>query len=242
MEVAFRFGSEENGFARRVLVFGDRRWQKAKGGLQPSPPEPFARMPIAFDRAFGGPRFGPNPAGIGHHDPMRPGPVPLPNLEDPEQILRTPKQSPPPAVFTPIPLAWKDRWAEAHESGLCLADTLSLTRFQAAPPAQQLAFLRGDEPFAITGLSARHPTLEGTLPGIFGRAFALWRGGRFEEVPLRLDTALFDVDAMTLQLVWRGALPVVDERAPEVQGLYLLADKVGVETPLADARTKVLRP
>jgi hypothetical protein len=35
---------------------------------------------------------------------------------------------------------------------------------------------------------------------------------------------------------------VSDERSPDVQGLYLLADKLGAETPLADARLKVLRP
>jgi hypothetical protein len=244
MEVAFRFGSGGNGFARRALVFGDRRWQKAKVGHEPSAPEPFARMPVAFDRAFGGPRFGANPIGLGFHDPMHVGPVLLPNIEDPDRVLKSPKQAPPPAVFAPIPLAWKDRWADAHEAGLCLADTLDWARFQAAPLAQQLAFLRGDEPFVIAGLSARHPVIEGTLPGIVGRAFAVRRGAPdgFEEVALRLDTVVIDVDAMKIDLVWRGALPVPDELSPDVQGLYLLADKVGAETPLADARTKLLRP
>ncbi len=253
MEVAFRFGSGDSGFARRILVFGDRTWVRAKGPFAPTAPEPFVRMPLAFDRAFGGPGFAPNTAGLGHHDPMHRGPVPLPNLEDPDQVLRTPRQCPPPAACSPIPLAWKDRWADKHESGLCLADALDWTRFQAAPAPQQLAFLRGDEPFAIAGLSARHPAIEGSLPGLRARCFAEWRGlattggpppapARFEEVALRLDTVVFDVDAMKVSLVWRGAVPVDDERAPGIQGLYLLADPLGAETPLADARVKVLRP
>src|SRR5262249_39728748 len=128
------------------------------------------------------------------------------------------------------------------ESGLCLADSLDWARFQAAPPAQQLAFLRGDEPFAISGLSARHPIIEGALPGILGRAFARWKDERFEEVPLRLDTVVIDVDARRLALGWRGALPVADKQPPAVQGPSPLADKVGAETPLADAHAKVLRP
>jgi hypothetical protein len=248
MDVVFRFGSEGNGFERRVTVFGDRRWEKSKFGLEPSAPEPFARMAIAFDRAFGGPRFALNPAGIGHHDPMHRGPVLLPNLEDPEQVLRNPRQMPAPAVFAPIPIAWKDRWAIARVSGLCLAEeAIDWARFQAAPASQQLAFLRGDEPFTLVGLSARHPTLAGALPGLRARAFATRKqaGGEapgLDEIALRLDTVVFDVDAMKLDLVWRGALPVADEQKPDVAGIYLLADKLGAETELADVRAKVLRP
>jgi hypothetical protein len=67
MEVSFGFGADGQGFLRRVQVFGDRRWEKARIGVSPTPPEPFTRMPIIYARAFGGPRFAPNPDGIGHH-------------------------------------------------------------------------------------------------------------------------------------------------------------------------------
>jgi hypothetical protein len=244
MEASFRFGDGDNGFSRTVVVFGDRRWQKGKGAMEPSAPEPFTRMAVSFDNAFGGPHFGPNPAGKGLHDPMARGPVPLPNLEDPDRRIRSPRASPPPAAFGPVPLAWKIRWERTHEAGLCLADTLDWTRFQAAPARQQLAFLRGDEPYALTGLSALHPTLEGSLPGLRARCFATWKAqpSRFEEVPLRLDTVVIDVDAMKIDLVFRGALPVADQKAPDVGGLYFLADRVGAEIPMDEARVKVLRP
>jgi len=245
MEVAFRFGAGDNAFARTVIVSGDRVWERVRGALQPSAPASFARLPLAFEHAFGGPRFAANPAGVGHHDPRRRGPVPLPNLEDPEHLLRSPRQTPEPAVFAPIPLAWKDRWAASGESPLSLPEALDWTRFQAAPRPQQLAFLAGDEPFAIAGVSARYPLLEGALPGLRARAFASWgteSSARFEEVTMRLDTVVFDTDAMTLGLVWRGALALADEQRPEVKALYLLADGMRAETSLADARVKLLRP
>jgi hypothetical protein len=261
MDVTFRFGSEENAFARQAKVFGDRHWQKGSGGLTPSAPLPFTRMPMAFDHAFGGARFARNLVGIGHHDPMARRPVPLPNLEDPAAMMRSPRQSPPPAAFAPIPLAWKDRWADQRESGLCLAELLDWTRFQAAPIEQQLAFLRGDEAYAITGMSARHRSIEGTLPGIGARCFiersapgtarppgaarersATEPPRALEEIRLRLDTVVFDVDAMKIDLVWRGAAPVADEREPALLGVYLLAEPLGAEMPFADACRKVLRP
>ena len=47
---------------------------------------------------------------------------------------------------------------------------------------------------------------------------------------------------MKLELVWRGALAVADEERPDVRASYLLADAVGSEMSLADARGKLLRP
>ena len=42
-----------------------------------------------------------------------------------------------------------------------------------------------------------------------------------------LDTAAFDVDAMTVQLVWRGAFEVSDEDAPEIQHVFVSSDTLG---------------
>jgi hypothetical protein len=172
---------------------------------------------------------------------MHRGPVLLPNLEDPERLLKSPRQAPDPAVFAPVPFAWKERWAAAGDAPLGLGDALDWMHFQAAPRAQQLAFLRGDEPFVIRGLSAEHPTIEGALPGLCARCFGATNGTRLEEVALRLDTIVINVDAMRLDLVWRGALPVVDERAPGIESLHVLAEKVGAPTPLDDVFRKVRR-
>lgn len=257
-EVSFRFGAAENSFARRILVFGARRWEPGRAAPRPSTPERWEQMPLRPDHAFGGPRFDLNPAGVGYPDPMRrvrdvgvgvgAAAALLPNLEDPDARIRTPHQTPAPAFFSPIPLAWKERWA-SQGRGRCpwpyLPEELDWTHYQAAPQPQQLAFLRGDEPFTITGAHPQHPILEGALPGLRARCFAVWaegRGGAFEEVSLYLDTVAFEVERRTLSLVFRGTIGVPDERVPEIDALYLTTepgDKEGMT--LAEARAKLLR-
>ncbi|MCC6557372.1 MAG: DUF2169 domain-containing protein [Polyangiaceae bacterium] len=247
-EVSFRFGHEGNAFERRVLVLGDRVWTRAGKLQKPSAPAPFHRMPLSYDRAFGGPGFDPNPIGVGLFDPMRPasrGPAPLPGLEDPAQRIRTPRQTPDPACFAPVPQAWRDRAARRNPrrgGSPLLPEDLDWTRFQAAPRAQQLAFLAGDEPFAIAGAHPHHPVIEGALPGIRARCFAV-RKGRVEEIPMRLDTVAFDLDALKITLVWRGAAGVADERAPDLTALHLFTEDATTEgMTLTEARDRLLRP
>jgi hypothetical protein len=244
MEARFAFGSDGNAFDRKLAVFGDRRWERGPVAEKPSEPDPFVRMPLRWERAFGGTKFDANPAGIGYPDRMRRGPRLLPNLEDPARRLRTPNQIVAPACFGPIPLAWKDRAASrgrARETWPLLPEELDWTRFQAAPAPQQLAFLQGDEPFALHGMHARHAVLAGSLPGVRARCFAV-AGGRVDEIALRLDTVVFTVDEMRIDLVFRGALPVADERAPGGLALHLYTEKVGDEgMTLAEARDKLLR-
>lgn len=109
------------GFARRVLVHGDRVATAEGDRVRFSPPRPFSRMPVRYDRAYGGvdalegdalfqdlldvpagieyPR---NPAGVGYLiAPRALGEgVALPNLEDPEDRLT------PARLFTEDAMRW----------------------------------------------------------------------------------------------------------------------------------------
>jgi hypothetical protein len=244
IETRFAFGSEGNAFERGVVVSGDRRWEPGLATARPSAPEPFVRLPMIHARAFGGRKYDENPVGIGFPDRMRRGPALVPNLEDPARRLRTPNQVAPPACFAPIPRAWKDLWASRGSRRAVFPlfpEELDWTLFQAAPPAQQLAFLRGDEPFEIAGLRQDHPVVTGSLPGIRARALAV-RRGEAEEIPLRLDTVVFDLDAMTIQLVWRGTATVADERAPDLDAVHLITESAAAElAPIDLPRDKALR-
>jgi hypothetical protein len=244
LETRLAFGSEGNAFERSIVVFGDRRWEPGPIAPRASAPEPFLRMPLVHARAFGGRKCDANPIGKGFPDRMRRGPALLPNLEDPKRRLRTPSQGGSPACFAPIPGAWKQRWASRGSKRAawpCFPEELDWTLFQAAPPAQQLAFLRGDEAFEIAGMRQDHPIVTGSLPGIRARGFRE-RRGEHAEIVLHLDTVVFDLDAMTLQLIWRGTAPVADERAPDLDALYLITESAAAEpTPIDILRDKALR-
>ncbi|WP_437899002.1 DUF2169 domain-containing protein [Sorangium sp. So ce124] len=94
-------------FRRRIAVFGDRSWVPGAGGaLVPSEPESFVSMELDYGRAFGGTcptdygldmPFTPNPAGRGFYlDAKSALGKPLPNLEDPNRLLRSFGDSPDP--------------------------------------------------------------------------------------------------------------------------------------------------
>jgi hypothetical protein len=87
---------------KHIRVVGDRHWRKRVFRLRPSPPTPFVKMPLVFDRAFGGsdhshkkPKYHGtelrNPVGVGFHkntDSKTIRGTPLPNLEHPRHRIR----------------------------------------------------------------------------------------------------------------------------------------------------------
>ncbi len=124
-----RVALEVGGRRRELVVFGDRRWE----GDRASEPVPFARMPLTWERAFGGSTlveidreaFLPvdyplNPFGRGFDategariiaDALKaPSGYPkftrddrLPNVEDPNELVTSRKSTPLPACWAPAP-------------------------------------------------------------------------------------------------------------------------------------------
>lgn len=247
MAARFRLGSQENGFDRRVIVFGDRRWVPGLLGDSASLPEPFTALPLVHERAFGGPGVESNPVGTGHRSAEARGEIArLPNLEDPSHLIMSHEETPRPVGFAPIPAGWKERrsklgtydgrWVRTRWP--YFPEDFDWGYFQSAPAAQQLGYLRGDEPFEINGTFADRPSLGGSLPGLRMRGFAqrtAEAGGQFFEVPLHLDTVHFDTDAGTVTLVWRGIVEVSEEEAPELAAFLVLDEALGDAPIRADA-------
>ncbi len=117
VDVALRAGS----IHKRLRVTGDRIWERHVLGLKISDPQPFERMPITYERAYGGwDRSSPdpqnhrlddrNPVGTGFAvraetcDGMR-----LPNVEHPADLISGWKDRPAPAGFNAIDCAWSPR-------------------------------------------------------------------------------------------------------------------------------------
>ena len=117
MDVSIRVGP----CAIDLSVFGDRTWQRAVTvGVTPSWAEPFVKMPLVWERAFGGvtagsteqrPAFEPrNPIGCGFEtDPDAAVGTPVPNIEDPRQLIRRLADRPRPIGLGPVARHWQPR-------------------------------------------------------------------------------------------------------------------------------------
>jgi uncharacterized protein YjbI with pentapeptide repeats len=243
----FRFGRGKAGFERQIAVFGERSWQQTVVKLAPTEPARFERIPIVHELAFGGPGFDRNPMGRGYGAATS-----LPCLEDPAHLIKSPGDAPLPMSFGAVPMLWRERWSRLGSYGgdwlktrwPYFPDDFDWAFFQAAPPAQQLDRVEGDEPFEIVGMHPDHPLLRGSLPRLAPRAFAqktTESGGALVEIVLRLDTVTLDVDEMKLNLVWRGLLEVRDDEASEIAELFVMVEPLaGAHADLADARAKYL--
>jgi uncharacterized protein YjbI with pentapeptide repeats len=209
---------------RRIAVFGDRTW----GGFGfEGKPARFERMPLRWERAMGGPLSEDNPVGRGFKSGVL-----APNLERPEALVRTRDDRPAPACFAPVSPAWKARRSKTgtydaawmKERWPYLPADFDWSHFNAAPPEQQVPYLRGDERFAVIGVRQGGRGFEGQLPGLRPRVFAQRTeevGGDFFEVLLRLDTAWIDADAGKLVLVWRGLYATPDDDSPDIAAVFV---------------------
>jgi hypothetical protein len=218
---------------RTVRVFGDRVW---RNGIAPSisAPEPFQRMPLVWERAYGGTEAvggevrgeARNPVGTGFRarDSERPvAGIRLPNLEDPARLIGSWKDTPAPACFAPVSAHWEPRQSyagtydaawQATRAPYVPAD-FDPRFFQLAPPGLVAPdYLRGGEAVEVRGatpnglLRFRIPEVRVTV------TYTLDSGSQPRPAPL--DTVLIEPDAGRVVLVWRSAL-ACDKKALRVR-------------------------
>jgi hypothetical protein len=159
---------------KRARVFGDRAWLPGVvADLTPSQPRPVTRIPIAWERCFGGsdpvdarciePR---NPAGSGvAKEPTILHGKPAPNFEDAQSLLPVHVGRPAPVGFGPIAAHWPQRlvlagtYDEAWEKNrrpLPPVD-FSPAYFNVAPTDQQLDdYTPGEELRLLNMTTASH--------------------------------------------------------------------------------------
>jgi hypothetical protein len=216
-----------------VRVTGDRLWRAGAGGAEMSSPEPFDRMPLVWERAFGGwdrnskgpsqePR---NPVGAGFRlsDGERPlNGLRVPNLEDPAAPISSWKDRPPPACFAPVAAFWEPRRSFAgtyderwqRERAPFLPDDFDPRFFQLAPPGLVApTYLQGTEPVEVRGASPSG-LLRFQLPGVAVKiTYLLDRAPQVR--PAHLDLVLIEPDAARVVLLWRAVL-ACDKKALRV--------------------------
>lgn len=216
-------GFEVSSVRKRVRVFGDRVW----GTLGPQRPQPFVSMPLIWERAFGGiDEQSPTPRTDWHwQNPIGRGLVTdgahvtgrsLPNLEDPNNLISSWRDRPPPANFGVVASHWQprarfagtydERWSRTRRP--LAPDDFDLRFFQSASPDQQAnGFLKGGEPVKLRHL---HPCglISFSLPTMrleFESRF--YDGSRERHPPCRLHTVIIEPDHPRVSLVWHSALP-----------------------------------
>jgi len=208
---------------KTVRVFGDRVW-RGSVSASASDPAPFVRMPLVWERAYGGmdhkgderraePR---NPVGAGYR--AKDGEKPLdglrlPNLEDPADLVTSPRQRPAPAGLGPICAHWQprvqyagtydDRWQ--RERAPYLPQDFDPRFLQVATPGLVApGYLQPGDRIDVRGANPSG-TLRVELPPVRIRVTYVVDGSP-QPVPASLDTVLIEPDDGRLVLVWRSAL------------------------------------
>ncbi|HEY1305503.1 MAG TPA: DUF2169 domain-containing protein [Vicinamibacterales bacterium] len=226
VEVGIRVGA----MAKSFTVVGNRRWQSGIRGATASAPEPFAVMPISYDRAFGGidnrhedpsrhAAFMRNPVGTGFHRDLRPAWVdgsPMPNTEESNRAITAPDaQAPLPMSFGPLGRGWDPRykyagtyddiWLEDHFP--FLPPDFDEQYYQAAPLDQQIAHPRGGEELRLVNL-ASDGEVAFILPVFDAPIHFFPEQGQREDGKLALDTIVLEPDRRRFTLTWRTTRPL----------------------------------
>ena len=222
------------GLMKHARVFGDRVWASSAAGTSAAWVAPFERMPLTWERAFGGSDVtnkGPtaearNPVGAGFRvsDGAKAlAGMALPNVEDPRAPISSWRDSPDPVGFAPIAPHWEprksfagtydDAWME-HRAPYLPAD-FDPQFFQCAPPGlTATGHLQGDELVDLRGVTPEG-ILQSQLPAL--RVIATYCiGASRTPVPAVLDTVILEPDALRMVLVWRAAL-ACDKKALQVR-------------------------
>ncbi|WP_250487068.1 DUF2169 domain-containing protein [Caballeronia sp. GaOx3] len=234
--VAFAVGDVR----KQLVVSGDREWRAGLRGQTASAPKPFLRMPIVYERAFGGARqsadesagsltYAFNPVGVGFHGARSADPAvttEMPNVEDPHNLITRRGDVPPHAGIGVVARVWApragragtydDEWLKSRWP--CLPKDFDPSFYQCAPDDQQSSTLVGGETFQTLNL-----TPEGAMAFRLPRLSVpvrLYFDDRLETLMLRVDTVVLDCDSRSLVLRGRIAVRTV-RNAPRLRQIIV---------------------
>jgi hypothetical protein len=212
---------------KRIKVFGERRWHGSFLLAWKSSPQPFEKIPIVYENAFGGEDKSHkdfkkheveerNLVGTGFFAKNSIRSVKdtrLPNFEDPEDLIRTPFSRPKPAGFGFISPNWQPRrsYAGTHDKDWeknrmpLLPEDFDTRFFNAAhPDLIYSGFLRGDEPVLLAGVTPMGRNLSFALPGVAPQCAMEMEDDQVHAIEMNVDKIVFYPDEMEMIIVWTG--------------------------------------
>lgn len=220
-----------------VRVFGSRLWESGGFARDPriSKPEPFTPCDLTWTEAYGG--VDAEKGGVSTANPVGKGMVfekvkkkevpgyALPRIEDPEHLIASWTDRPPPAGFGTVGRGWEPRvgflgtYDEVWETKRAprLPKDFSFSFHNAAPADLQVdGYLKGDETFTMVN-ATEDGRLSGQLPAE-RPVVTLRRAGanREETVTLNLDTLVLFPEERKLHLLWRATMPIAALEDPGI--------------------------
>jgi hypothetical protein len=223
VEVSVRVGRLKKSFN----VVGNRRWQKSLFSVKAGFAEPFTRMAISYDCAYGGvdadaeqpenkKAYSENPVGIGYLPLTRRDALVgkrLPNTEEVGRPISTPADSYRPMSFGPVGRQFQSRLRYAGTYDQAWLDNVfpflpvdfDPRYYQAAPDDQQIDYPHGGEDVDLVNLTPEGrvrfflPTIE--VPVEF--THASYERSVSSAV---LDTVVMEPDIRRVMIVWRSSI------------------------------------
>jgi len=233
--------------SKTVRVFGDRMWTRSRGLFGKrwfkSKARTFRTMPLRYECAFGGCDDSTgdeaqnvaelrNSIGTGIiAKASKKEQVNLPNIEDPDDLIKSPGDRPKPAGFGFIYPEWLPRQSYAGTFNEqwqtqripLLPEDFSPKFFNAAHPDLIVdGFLQGNEQVVVTNVTPSG-LLEFKLPGENFSVVVEKNDGSSETLAMNLDTLIIDTDEMTVHLLWRASVDVHESASP-VNNVLMTSD------------------
>jgi hypothetical protein len=212
---------------KTIFVFGERRWFKELGSWHISNPIAYEKKPLVYEGAFGGiDKAHSNPAkhGFDNRNPIGTGfclfdnkdhldGLRLPNLENPNELIKHWKDKPIPVGFGFIAPHWQTRkqyagtYDDFWKTERCplLPTDFNDSFFNCAhPDLISKKYLSGGEAVQIKNAS-KDTDLSFNLPEKQFVASIAMNGEQKEYIP-NIDTVVLEPDENRVMLVWRVAV------------------------------------
>jgi hypothetical protein len=207
--------------------------------------QPFVKMPLAYERAGGGPGTW-NPVGMPRDARDAAGGMVLPNLQRPGASIQNVFD---PVGFGPIAPSWPERrdrlgpagagWSFRDLGQRPLPEGMDPAFFNAAPRDQQLRALSERLSVTLENLHPDHPRLTTTIPATAPRAVLEGRREGPLGITLRADTLWIDTDSALCTVTFRGMVPL--QGADERGRIVVSSERAPPEVGRADEPSGVAR-
>ncbi len=199
---------------QKIRVTGKRNWEKIGKSYQQSQAEPFQRMPLVYEYAYGGTDddegIAENPVGIGFKKSSVVEDHPMPLLEDPEHLLDHPDTRVPPAAFAAVAPQWMPRrqylgtfdqqW-QRHQAPY-LPDDFNPKFFNSASQGlTSSSYIKAGERVYLNNLSRYHTELEFSLPTRYPQIEVLCAESSCH-LDAKLQSLLIEPEENRYSLVW----------------------------------------